>query len=113
MSEVVQVRSIKSLEEAACNQGWSIVNADHLRAHFSPLPNWYACCTGLHCPRCGQTITWEWNGGTLPGITNPRSIIESGVHPVTTGAKLLDWQHRYIKFICDGCGTTIEADNDD
>lgn len=108
---------MKTLEEAAKTQGVTLTDKEVLNLHFSPIPNWYGCVTGFHCPRCDNVIKWEWEG-TMPGITNPDALgLRPGAKPTitpnVTGAKLVEWGHRFIVLKCNTCETILYAENFD
>ena len=104
---------MKTIEQAILEPGITRAgtHAD-LEIRFDPFPNWYGYFKGLDCPLCGNGIDWEWVG-TLPGITTPEFIQQSGTYPVVTGGTLKTWGHRHIIIQCGGCNATLFAHNFD
>lgn len=98
---------MKTLEQAAKEKGITL-HGEWLNLHFSPIPNWYGCFLGFDCPRCDKSIDWKWQG-EMPGFTNEESTAH--LNPVVTGAKLINFGHRWIRLECDNCHQKLSAEN--
>jgi len=100
---------MKTLEQAAEIQGVTLKGTNTLELQFSPMPNWYMF-DGVTCPRCGNDITWYWEG-EKPGITTPETVKHLVL--AVEGATLVADGHRWHEVVCDKCQTILKCHNFD